>query len=147
MKLKMEKKKSKKIKEVPPVPPISHIKIISSFNLNWFQGEILKHVSNFLYKVGVLNMQLPYCKVYINEALGTVNTAISLKIGEKKKRKVKFAKLVYHDKRYLSDLVEDYREQFVDSEEYITIILIGLIEENYEYVKDQIVKLKEKYYG
>jgi hypothetical protein len=110
--------------------------VFAAFNFNWFQGEILKYVSRFQFKNGEQDL---------GKAIHIAQMAKDLKVGEKKKRRIKFAKLVY-EKKYLSDLVEDYRKQF-EYEEYMTVILIGLIEENYLYVKEQTVKLKEKYYG
>ena len=115
---------------------VEPVKVFATFNFNWFQGEILKYVSRFPFKNGEQDL---------GKAIHIAQMAVDLKVGEKKKKKVKFTKLVY-EKKYLSDLVEDYRKQF-EYEEYVTIILIGLIEENYSYVKEQVVKLKEKYYG
>ena len=116
---------------------VEPVKIMAAFNFNWFQGEILKYVSRFPYK-GLEND--------LSKAIHISQMAIDLKILEKKKKRPpKFVKLI-RSKRYLMDLVEDYRKQF-DYEEYVTIILIGLIEENYSYVKEQVTKLKDKYYG
>lgn len=116
---------------------IEPVKVMAAFNLNWFQGEILKYVSRFQFKNGEQDL---------NKAIHISQMAKDLKVGEKRKRHIKlFTKIVY-EKKYLKDLVEDYRKQF-EYEEYITVILIGLIEENYPYVKEQVVKLKEKYYG
>jgi hypothetical protein len=112
------------------------VKVFAAFNFNWFQGEILKYVSRFQRKNGEQDL---------NKAIHISQMAVDLKVGEKKKKKV-FRKIVYEHK-WLMDLVEDYRKQFVEYEEYMTVILIGLIEENYTYVKEQTVKLKEKYYG
>ena len=112
------------------------VKVFAAFNFNWFQGEILKYVSRFQFKNGEQDL---------GKAIHIAQMAKDLKVGEKKKKRIKFSKLVY-EKKYLSDLVEDYRKQF-EYEEYMTVILIGLIEENYLYVKEQTVKLKEKYYG
>lgn len=115
---------------------VEPVKVFAAFNFNWFQGEILKYVSRFQRK----NREQD-----LDKAIHISQMAVDLKVGDKKKKKIKFAKLVY-EKKYLSDLVEDYRKQF-EYEEYVTVILIGLIEENYAYVKEQVVKLKEKYYG
>lgn len=115
---------------------IEPVKVFATFNFNWFQGEILKYVSRFQFKNGEQDL---------NKAIHISQMAKDLKVGEKKKKNIRFAKLVY-EKKYLIDLVEDYRKQF-EYEEYITVILIGLIEENYLYVKEQVIKLKEKYYG
>lgn len=116
---------------------VEPVRVFAVFNFNWFQGEILKYVSRFQRKNGEQDL---------GKAIHISQMAVDLKIGDKKKKRIKFAKLVY-EKKYLSDLVEDYRKQFEDYEEYMTVILIGLIEENYAYVKEQVVKLKEKYYG
>lgn len=117
---------------------IEPVKIFTAFNFNWFQGEILKYVSRFLFKGGEQDL----CK-----AIHIAQMAVDLKVLEKKKKKsIVFKKLV-SQKKYLNDLVEDYRKQFTDYEEYVTIILIGLIEENYSFVKDQVVNLKCKFYG
>jgi hypothetical protein len=115
---------------------VEPVRVMAAFNFNWFQGEILKYVSRFPFKNGEQDL---------NKAIHISQMAKDLKVGEKKKKCIKFAKLVY-EKKYLLDLVEDYRKQF-EYEEYMTVILIGLIEENYLYVKEQTVKLKEKYYG
>jgi len=114
---------------------VEPVKVFAAFNFNWFQGEILKYVSRFQRKNGEQDL---------NKAIHISQMAVDLKVGEKKKKKV-FRKIVY-EKKWLNDLVEDYRKQF-EYEEYVTVILIGLIEENYLYVKEQTVKLKEKYYG
>lgn len=110
--------------------------VFAAFNFNWFQGEILKYVSRFQFKNG---------KQDLNKAIHIAQMAEDLKVYDKKKKHVKFVQLVYKRKP-LADLVEDYRKQF-EYEEYITVILIGLIEENYLYVKEQVIKLREKYYG
>ncbi len=114
---------------------IEPIKIMVAFKFNWFQGEILKYVSRFQFKNGEQDL---------NKAIHISQMAVDLKI-KSKFRPIKFTKLMV-TKKWLNDLVEDYRKQF-EYEEYITVILIGLIEENYSFVKNQIVKLKDKYYG
>ena len=115
---------------------VEPVRVFAAFNFNWFQGEILKYVSRFQFKNG---------KQDLNKAIHIAQMAKDLKIYDKKKKPVKFVQLVYKRKP-LADLVEDYRKQF-EYEEYITVILIGLIEENYLYVKEQVIKLREKYYG
>ena len=117
---------------------IEPVKIFAIFNFNWFQGEILKYVSRFQFKNGEQDL---------DKAIHIAQMAVDLDIFEKKKKKpIVFKKLV-NQKRYINDLVEDYRKQFIDYEDYMTIILIGLIEENYLFVKEQVIKLKEKFYG
>lgn len=118
---------------------VEPVKVFAAFNFNWFQGEILKYVSRFQRKNGEQDL----CK-----AIHISQMAVELTITNNKKKKksdIKFIKLM-HDKKYLNDLVVDYCKQF-EYEEYITVILIGLIEENYLFVKEQIVKLKDKFYG
>lgn len=114
---------------------IEPVRIISSFRFNWFQGEILKYVSRFQFKNGETDL---------NKAIHISQMAVDLKI-KSKFRPIKFIKLMA-TKKWLNDIVEDYRKQF-EYEEYMTVILIGLIEENYSFVKEQVIKLKEKYYG
>lgn len=117
---------------------VEPVKVFAAFNFNWFQGEILKYVSRFHFKNGEQDL----CK-----AIHIAQMASDLKIFEKKKKKpIIFKKFIYQ-KRYLNDLIEDYRKQFTDYEEYMTIILIGLIEENYLFVKEQVMNLKKKFYG
>ena len=114
---------------------VEPVRVIAAFNFNWFQGEILKYVSRFQFKNGEQDL---------NKAIHISQMAVDLKI-KSKFRTIKFTKLMV-TKKWLNDLVEDYRKQF-EYEEYITVILIGLIEENYSFVKEQVTKLKEKYYG
>ena len=114
---------------------VEPVKIFAAFNFNWFQGEILKYVSRFPFKNGEQDL---------GKAIHISQMAVDLKI-KSKFRAVKFTRLMV-TKKWLNDLVEDYRKQF-EYEEYMTVILIGLIEENYSFVKEQVTKLKEKYYG
>jgi len=114
---------------------IEPVKIFKAFNFNWFQGEILKYTSRFQYKNGDQDL---------NKAIHISQMAVDLKV-KSKFRPIKFTRLIV-TKRWLNDLIEDYRKQF-DYEEYMTVIIIGLIEENYSFVKEQLIKLKEKYYG
>lgn len=119
---------------------VEPVKIFVAFNFNWFQGEILKYVSRFPNKKGEEDLM---------KAVHIAQMAKDLKVGtgnsNNPKRPVSFSKLV-NKKKYLLDLIEDYRKQF-EYEEYMTVITIGLVEENYEYVKEQVIKLKKKYYG
>lgn len=115
---------------------VEPVKIFAAFNFNWFQGEILKYVSRFPFKNGEQDL---------GKAIHISQMAVDLKIGDRKKKKPKFTKIIC-ERKYLSDLVEDFREQF-EYEEYVTVILIGLVEENYSYVKEQVIKLNKKYYG
>lgn len=119
---------------------IEPIRVFIAFNFNWFQGEILKYVSRFPYKNGEEDL---------NKAVHIAQMAKELKVGvgntNKPKKVISFIGRI-NRKKYLLDLVEDFRKQF-EYEEYISIILVGLVEENYEQVKEWIIKLKHKYYG
>lgn len=114
---------------------IEPVRISAAFNLNWFQGEILKYVSRFQFKNGDQDL---------DKAIHVSQMAVDLKV-KSKLRPIKFTKLMV-TKKWLKDLVEDYRRQF-EYEAFMTIILIGIVEENYQFVKEQVIKLKEKYYG
>lgn len=117
---------------------IEPVKIFVAFHFNWFQGEILKYVSRFLYKNGVQDL---------NKSIHIADMAVDLKvINGNRNRKANYYSYTLNKYKYLKDLVSDYTRQF-EYEEYVTVILIGLVEENYSYVKDQIVKLRDKYYG
>lgn len=116
---------------------IEPVKVFVAFDFNYFQAEILKYISRFPWK----NKEQD-----LNKAIHIASMAVDLKVGEKKKRKVKFTPLVTK-KKHLNDLVNDYINQFEDYKEYMSILLIGLIEENYEFVKETVIKLKDKFYG
>lgn len=114
---------------------IEPVRIFTAFNFNWFQGEILKYVSRFLNKNGEQDL---------DKAIHISQMAIDL-IKPKVKRDIKYVRVI-GKRKYLFDLLNDYCEQF-KYQEYVTVIIIGLIEENYTYVKGEVLKLKQKYYG
>lgn len=116
---------------------VEPIKVFVAFNFNWFQGEILKYASRFQYKNGEQDL----CK-----AIHISSMAVDLKIGQNRRNKVLFTKLL-NKRRPLDDLTSDFVDQFDDYKEYMSILLIGLVEENYSFVKETLEKLKKKFYG
>lgn len=116
---------------------VEPIRVFVAFNFNWFQGEILKYASRFPYKNGEQDL----CK-----AIHISSMAIDLKVGQNRRNKVLFTKLL-NKRRPLEDLTNDFVNQFDDYKEYMGILLIGLVEENYSFVKETVEKLKKKFYG
>lgn len=113
---------------------VEPVKVFVAFKMNWFQGEILKYVSRFQRKNGEQDLK---------KGLHIADMAIDLNIG--KMNRVKVIRLL-SKKKHLNDLFHDYVNQF-EYVEYMTILLIGLIEENYDSVKENINELIKKYYG
>lgn len=116
---------------------VEPIKVFAAFNFNWFQGEILKYISRFQFKNGEQDL----CK-----AIHISSMAVDLKVGQNRRNKVLFTKLL-NKRRPLEDITNDFVNQFEDYKEYMSILLIGLVEENYSFVKDTVEKLKKKFYG
>ena len=116
---------------------VEPIKVFVAFNFNWFQGEILKYVSRFQFKNGEQDL----CK-----AIHISSMAVDLKVGQNRRNKVLFTKLL-NKRRPLEDITNDFVNQFDDYKEYMSILLIGLVEENYSFVKETVEKLKKKFYG
>ena len=116
---------------------VEPIKVFVAFNFNWFQGEILKYVSRFQFKNGEQDL----CK-----AIHISSMAVDLKVGRNRMNKVLFTKLL-NKRRPLEDITNDFVNQFEDYKEYMSILLIGLVEENYSFVKETVEKLKKKFYG
>ena len=116
---------------------VEPIKVFVAFNFNWFQGEILKYVSRFQFKNGEQDL----CK-----AIHISSMAVDLKVGQNRRNKVLFTKLL-NKRRPLEDITNDFVNQFEDYKEYMSILLIGLVEENYSFVKETVEKLKKKFYG
>ena len=116
---------------------VEPIKVFVAFNFNWFQGEILKYVSRFQFKNGEQDL----CK-----AIHISSMAVDLKVGHNRRNKVLFTKLS-NKRRPLEDITNDFVNQFDDYKEYMSILLIGLVEENYSFVKETVEKLKKKFYG
>ena len=113
------------------------IKVFVAFNFDWYQGEILKYVSRFQFKNGEQDL----CK-----AIHISSMAVDLKVGQNRMNKVLFTKLL-NKRRPLEDITNDFVNQFDDYKEYMSILLIGLVEENYSFVKETVEKLKKKFYG
>ncbi len=116
---------------------VEPIRVIVAFNFNWFQGEILKYTSRFQYKNGEQDL----CK-----AIHISSIAVDLKVGQNRRNKILFTKLL-NKRRPLEDITNDFVNQFDDYKEYMSILLIGLVEENYSFVKETVEKLKKKFYG
>lgn len=116
---------------------VEPVRVIVAFNFNWFQGEILKYVSRFQYKNGEQDL----CK-----AIHIASMAVDLKVGQNRRNKILFTKLL-NKRRPLEDITNDFVNQFDDYKEYMSILLIGLVEENYSFVKETVEKLKKKFYG
>lgn len=116
---------------------VEPIKVFVAFNFNWFQGEILKYISRFQFKNGEQDL----CK-----AIHISSMAVDLKVGQNRRNKVLFTKLL-NKRRPLEDIANDFVNQFDDYKEYMSILLIGIVEENYSFVKETVEKLKKKFYG
>jgi len=116
---------------------VEPVKVFVAFNFNWFQGEILKYTSRFQYKNGEQDL---------NKAIHISSMAVDLKVGQNRRNKILFTKLL-NKRRPLEDLTNDFVNQFDDYKEYMSILLIGLVEENYSFVKETVEKLKKKFYG
>ena len=113
---------------------VEPVKVFVAFNLNWFQAEILKYVSRFQNKNG---------KQDLDKAIHISQMAVDLKVGNRSK--IRFIKLISKNS-YLRELSDDFVNQFEYSE-YITMILISVVEHNYTSAKSLINKLIVKYYG
>lgn len=116
---------------------VEPVKVFVAFNFNYFQASILKYISRFPWKNGEQDL---------NKAIHIASMAVDLKVGSNKKRKVLFTQLV-NKRKPLNDLANDYINQFDDYKEYMSILFIGLVEENYSFVKETVEKLKKKFYG
>lgn len=128
----MKAKKMKKYEEIGGnhygLLKYEPVDFIMKFNLNWFQGEILKYVSRFLNKNG---------KQDLRKARSVCDIAMKL---EDTQLKILFPELTDYD------AIHEYASQFPYSE-IMEKILPEILRKNYKEAKSRISSLLWRYYA